>query len=167
MSSMTGDQRCFRVTLSTAAVVAEEAGDDHHRGTRDSEKARHSLSHIQSQRTEHNARNAAATGINPDPAVEDAGEELWMKRLGLSRYIAGLRKDEVAESYKLSSVEANSTLQMLHDISNQVLSQVWRECQHGPQQRLTDPQAVRVCSFWHADVRLERLARQSVSSDSS
>ncbi|KAF2158384.1 hypothetical protein M409DRAFT_61707 [Zasmidium cellare ATCC 36951] len=72
-----------------------------------------------------------------------------MKKLGLSRYTAGLQKDEIAESYKLRS-EDSTTLIALRDTSLSILRQTWRECRHGTQQRLTDPQAARISSFWHA-----------------
>ena len=41
-------------------------------------------------------------------------------------------------------------LKDLRDISGRLLRETWQQCQHAPQQRMTDPQAARISSFWHA-----------------
>jgi hypothetical protein len=55
----------------------------------------------------------------------------------------------MAASYKTETKDSNAPKD-LRDISGRVLRETWQQCQHGPQQRMTDPQAARISSFWHA-----------------
>ena len=73
-----------------------------------------------------------------------------MKKLGLSRYVAGLYKDEMATSYRPSETEDDLALKDLRKTSRKVLHETWKWCQHGSQQRMTDPQATRISSFWYS-----------------
>lgn len=62
--------------------------------------------------------------------VKDISEELWMKKLGPSRYVVRLRKDEMATSYKTSETEdANAFKYLLC----QLLRGMWWQSQHGPE----------------------------------
>jgi superfamily II DNA helicase RecQ len=72
-----------------------------------------------------------------------------MKSLGLDKYVAGLHKDEMAASYKVSKPEPDTVLQDLCDVNEQLLRETLRSCQLGSEQRMTDPQACRISSFWH------------------
>ena len=156
--AMTGDVQYFRVYSSPNVsqngrphnperanmehLPIEESND--HR-----QAARHFLIALQSQRKENEAIVASRANQNPDSKSKNVVDELWMKKLGLHRYVAGLYKDEMAVSYKAETEDSNA-LKDLRDISGRLLRETWQQCQHGPQQRMTDPQAARISSFWHA-----------------
>ena len=156
--AMTGDVRYFRVNpshnLSPNGDLPnpEQANVEHlpidesndHR-----QAANHFLSSLQSQRKENEAIVASRANRNPDSKAKDVDDELWMKKLGLHRYVAGLYKNEMAASYKTETKDSNA-LKDLRDISGTLLRETWQQCQHGPQQRMTDPQAARISSFWQA-----------------
>lgn len=105
--SMTGDVRYFRVvsaqdhaTPDSLNTIDESQSCSRHQyndRSKEGQRAKHFLDFQQSQRKEHDAIAAAAANVNPDPTQKSFDEELWMKRLGISRYIAGLQKDEMAE----------------------------------------------------------------------
>ena len=73
-----------------------------------------------------------------------------MKNLGLDQYVAKLDKDEMISSYRASQTDDEEALQDLREVSLELLRETWRSCQRGPGQRMTDPQAARISSFWHA-----------------
>jgi superfamily II DNA helicase RecQ len=153
----TGDRRYFRVTTKP---ILSEIGDllssnqAHSLLSREDEEgerqAKEFLGRVDEQRRENVAVTKAAANMNPDPTAQNNTDELWMKKLGVSKYIAGLWKDEMAESYRFSDVDKTSALKDLCDVTSEVLRKTWWECQHGPDQRMTDPQAARISSFWHA-----------------
>lgn len=156
--SMTADVRYFRVLTSTTEGLMETppvpCSPINQVGSADDEETRRRasqfLERLQAQRQEHELIAATAANRNPDPTAEASGEELWMKKLGISRYIAGLHKDEMVVSYRVPEAEDDVALSDLRQVSGQMLRETWRWCQHGTSQRMTDPQAARISSFWHA-----------------
>ena len=159
--AMTGDIQYFRVSsttptaraLSNSGRAVEEWPNLEHATVDRCEPSRQAdefPSRMQAQKQESDAIAKAAANVNPDPKAEGAGQELWIKQLGISRYVAGLHKDEMADSYKHSDTEDSAALKDLRDISIKILRETWKWCQHGPEQRLTDPQAGRISSFWYA-----------------
>lgn len=156
--SMTGDRRYFRVISSDDGTAIEEPGDGGHDGRatcelqdQGRERADAFLAQLRSRRLRHETAAAVAANVNLDPDTKHGETELWMKKLGLDRYVAGLRKDEMAASYRLPETEGDDgALQDLCDVSQQLLFETWRSCQLGLEQRMTDPQAARISSFWHA-----------------
>lgn len=152
--SMTGERRYFRVAHATADSEnnveggnnSEIRGDDEERA----QQASQFLEQLRIKRDKHHAIAKAAQNMNPDPTEKGAGVELWMKKLGIDRYVAGIYKDEMATSYKPSESEDCAGLRDLREVSNRLLRETWQWCQYGPQQRLTDPQAARISSFWLA-----------------
>ncbi|KAJ9624572.1 hypothetical protein H2203_005307 [Taxawa tesnikishii (nom. ined.)] len=77
------------------------------------EQASQFIERLRVQQGQHEAIAAAAANVNPDSAARGARVELWMKKLGLDRYVAGLRKDEMAASYQSSETDDESGL---HDL---------------------------------------------------
>ena len=153
----TGDRQYFRVIPKSvlpgdADLPSSNHGDIQQSRDRDERErqAREFLDRVNDQRKENLAITAAATNVNPDPTAQNTTDELWMKKLGISKYVAGLWKDEMAESYRSSSNTESNAFKDLCDITREVLRKTWWECQHGPQQRMTDPQAARISSFWYA-----------------
>jgi hypothetical protein len=55
----------------------------------------------------------------------------------------------MAKSYKPLDANGSSELEDLCDVIVGMLRKTWWECQHGPQQRITDLQAARISSFWY------------------
>jgi hypothetical protein len=102
---------------------------------------------LRAQRLEHEANATAAANVNPDGNLGQDNAELWMKQLGLDKFVAGLCKDEMAASYKIAKPEPDSLLQDFCDVNRQLLMETYRSCQLGPGQRMTDPQAARISSF--------------------
>ncbi|KAK6436400.1 hypothetical protein LTR95_007407 [Oleoguttula sp. CCFEE 5521] len=155
---MTGDVRYFRVTTSSSgyqqddcSVLQRPIGEASAIEDDESlQQASYFLKLLRAQRTEHEAIAMAAANRNPDPLMDDAGEELWMKKLGISRYLAGLHKDETAASYTSPESGEDAAVSDLRDVSDKILRETWSWCQHGPAQRMTDPPAARISSFWHA-----------------
>ena len=156
--SMTRDIRCFRVrahSMLSNDDLVQRSGRSNEQSSTDEgdEQQRQSTSfveHFRMQQEQHESIAAAAANTNPDPSKQDTGVELWMKRLGVSQYVAGLRKDEMVDSYKSSELDDSAALIDLREVSVKVLRETWRWCQHGAAQRMTDPQAARISSFWHA-----------------
>ncbi|KAI4844030.1 hypothetical protein E4T44_06427, partial [Aureobasidium sp. EXF-8845] len=165
--SMSGDRRYFRVESSDTPDDAQDTDEEAPDGARAHSSATTPqasrgrnvdealertagsfVSSLRTQRLQHEARATAAANVNPESNPGQGGVELWMKQLGLDRYVAGLHKDEMAASYKISKPEPDTVLQDLCDISDQLLRETFRWCQLGPEQRMTDPQAARVSSFW-------------------
>jgi hypothetical protein len=75
-------------------------GDISHTTDRES-RAQEFLDRVNEQRKENLAITAATTNVNPDPSAQNTTDELWMKKLGVSNYIAGLWRDEMAKSYNI------------------------------------------------------------------
>jgi hypothetical protein len=156
--SMTGDRRYFRVLPPTNTLAGvdiphleEESLNQFSRDDPDStQEASNFLKQLRDQRQKHISIATAGANVNPDPTTKGAGVELWMKKLGIDRYIAGIHKDEMAISYKPSDSDDSVALQDLRKVSTQLLTETWQWCQYGTRQRLTDPQAARISSFWHA-----------------
>jgi hypothetical protein len=90
-------------------------------GSRNDREAREAtkvlVSELRTKRLEYEASAMAASNVNPDADSEQSGVELWMKQLGLDKYIAGLRKDEMAASYKISKTESDTLLQDFYDVN--------------------------------------------------
>lgn len=146
--SMTGDRRYFRVISSDGGHEGRATDELQDQGR---EQADAFLAQLRSRRLKHETAAAAAANVNPDPDTKHGETELWMRKLGLDRYVAGLRKDEMAASYRLPETEGDDgALRDLCDVSQQLLLETWRSCQHGSEQRMTDPQAARISGFWHA-----------------
>jgi hypothetical protein len=150
----TGDRHYFRVIRNSSLPGDRDLpelnqGDISHTidGGR---QAQEFLDRVNDQRKDNLAITAATTNVNPDPTAQNTTDELWMKKLGVSKYIAGLWKDEMAESYKPLDANGSSALKDFCDVTIGMLRKTWWECQHGPQQRMTDPQAARISSFWYA-----------------
>lgn len=145
----TGDRRYFRVTPAPILTSASDlSGASQPRKETDGDRqAQEFLARVIGQREANSAINAGAANVNPDTTAKGATDELWMKKLGVSRYIAGLRKDEMAESYKACKINESIELKDLCEITSKMLHKTWGKCQHGPQQRMTDPQAARISSF--------------------
>jgi hypothetical protein len=61
--------------------------------------------------------------VNPDPTVKGTRVELWMKKLGIDRYIAGIHKDEIAISYKPSELDDSIALEDLRKVSTRLLTE--------------------------------------------
>ena len=125
---MTGERRYFRVIEPLQPVqpdeerpercttaVNDDAEDDNLR------PANQFLAHVRAQREEHANIVASAANVNPDPTVNGCGSELWMRKLGLDRYVAGLRKDEMVASYEVRDDEDPIELRDLREISERVL----------------------------------------------
>ena len=154
--SMTGDAQYFRVTSDASGdsdlVDPERVSPDQTISDNPDfrQQASDFLGRLGAQRKEHESIAAETANVIPDPAAQGAGEELWMKKLGVNRYVAKLRKDEMAASYKACPAEDSAALKDLRDVSGRVLRETWQWCQHGSQQRMTDPQAARISSFWYA-----------------
>lgn len=152
---ITGDRQYFRV--APKGNMAGTAGPSEARSSsskvysdlnnKAQEQASQFIERLRVQQGQHEAIAAAAANVNPDSAARGARVELWMKKLGLDRYVAGLRKDEMAASYQSSETDDESGLHDLCEVSAKVLRETWQWCQHGPQQRMTDPQAARISSF--------------------
>ncbi len=49
-----------------------------------------------------------------------------MKQLRISRYVVGLHKDEIADSYKHSATEDLAALKDLRNISIKILRKTWK-----------------------------------------
>jgi len=133
--AMTGDIQYFRVSSTTPTVRAlalsssgqavDEWPNPEHATIDRCEPSRQAdefLSRMQAQKKESDAVAEAAANVNPDPTAEGAGQELWMKQLGISGYVAGLHKDEMADSYKHSAAEDSAALKDLRDISKKYFS---------------------------------------------
>jgi superfamily II DNA helicase RecQ len=104
---------------------------------------------LRTERAQHEADASARANVNPDADSREGGVELWMTRLGLDRYLAGLRKDEMIASYKVAKTEERDLeLRELCEISEELLWDTLRSCQPGPQQRMTEPQSNRISKFW-------------------
>ena len=102
---------------------------------------------LRAQRLEHEANATAAANVNPDGDLGQGSVELWMKQLGLDKFVAGLCKDEMAASYKIAKPEPDPLLEDFCDVNRRLLMETYRSCQLGPGQRMTDPQAARISSF--------------------
>jgi len=152
----TGDVRYFRVQdiaadSGTAQTPVRPSGEPHDVYDQEpSAPIRHFLQQSQLQRIQQAERAVEHAKSIPDSDSSDVGFELWMKKLGVDRYVRGLRKDEMASSYRIACAEDTSALQDLRDVSLALLHETSRWCQHGPEQRMTDPQAARISSFWSA-----------------
>ena len=114
---MTGDVQYFRVNSSP--VVSEDGRPQNPRrpsmehvpieeSNNHRQVARHFLSALQTQREENEAIVASRGNQNPDSKSKNVDDELWMKKLGLHRYVAGLYKDEMAASYKTETKDSDA-----------------------------------------------------------
>lgn len=134
--SMTGDRRYFRVVTPTNTSdgvdvphLEEESLSQFSRDDPDrTQEASHFLKKLRDQRQKHMSIATAEANVNPDPTMKGAGVELWMKKLGVDRYIAGIHKDEMATSYKPSESDDSVALQDLRKVSTQLLSETWQWC---------------------------------------
>lgn len=143
--SMTGERRYFRV----AGIPLLNPQSDQTGNAQQHARAQDFLTRLRAQREKCEAAALDAAQINPDPAAEDGASELWMKKLGLDRYIAGLRKDEMADSYRVREDHDDvHVVRGLQEASARVLRETWQWCQRGNDQRLTDPQAARISKYW-------------------
>ena len=154
---MNGDIRYFRVRPDDSgdAATRDAAQPDNARAhssatshVRDDSQATYGetqvdanafVSKLRTQRLEREAMTAAAANVNPDVNEGQRGVEPWMKQLGIHKFVAGLHKDEMAASYKISKSESDSLLRDLCDVSKQLLQETYQSTQLGPEQRLTDP----------------------------
>ncbi|KAK4552412.1 hypothetical protein LTR86_010426 [Recurvomyces mirabilis] len=140
---MTGDVRYFRVTTSSSGyqqddcsvlqrpiVEASAIEDDE-----TLQQASYFLELLRARRAEHEAIAMAAANRNPDPRMDDAGEELWMKKLGISRYLAGLHKTKWPLRTKVRSRKKTPLYPTFE------MSATRSFARHG---------AARISSFWHA-----------------
>jgi hypothetical protein len=89
----TGDRHYFRVIRNSSLtgdgdLPDSNQGDISH--TIDGEsQAQEFLDRVNEQRKDNLAITIATTDINPDPTAQNTTDELWMKKLGVRRYIAG------------------------------------------------------------------------------
>lgn len=164
--SSSSDVRYFRVrsgaeTTPTATATQQPRNNGRDEGGLphlDAEEEHHSddrcdtevyLTRLRRDRAQYEADAAARANVNPDTDSRETGIELWMSRLGLDRYLAGLHKDEMLAAYEISKPEeGDSHLQELCEISEELLRDTLRSCQSGPLQRMTEPQANRINKFW-------------------
>jgi hypothetical protein len=81
---------------------------------------------LRTQRLEHEADAVAAANVNPNADEGQGDVELWMRRLGLQKYVAGLHKDVMAASYRIFRSVPDLLLQDLCDVSKQLLREAYR-----------------------------------------
>ncbi|KAK4551266.1 hypothetical protein LTR86_011263 [Recurvomyces mirabilis] len=156
--SMTGDVRYFQVTPRLSSREYEALHAIRSPNTRpvvsEDERSQYQadcfLESLQAQRKAHKTLVTGAANKVPDPARDDVGMEPWIKKLGLHQYVAGLHKDEMVASYRPPETEDDRALLDLREVSAELLRETWRWCQQGREQRLTEPQAARISSFWQA-----------------
>lgn len=123
--SVTGNRRYFRVVHPAANPENNVEGSSCSEVSADEEERRQQatqfMQQLRSQREKHNSIAKAAQNVNPDPTQKGAGVELWMKKLGNDRFIAGIYKDEMTTSYKPLESEDSQALQDLREVSNRML----------------------------------------------
>jgi hypothetical protein len=83
------------------------------------------LKQLRDQRQKHTSIATAEANVNPDPIKKGTGVELWIKKLGIDRYIAGIHKDKMAISYKPSESDDSVALQDLRKVSTRLLIEIW------------------------------------------
>jgi hypothetical protein len=131
---------------STASHLATWNRSDDDAGCDDTEAF---LERLRTEPAQCEADASARANVNPSADSREGGVELWMTRLGLDRYLAGLRKDEMIASYKVAKTqECDLELQELCKISEGLLWDTLRSCQPEPQQRMIEPQSNRISKFW-------------------
>jgi hypothetical protein len=110
-----GEPNDDRTRGSGSVIMPYVSGSRNDREAREATKVL--VSELRTKRLEYEASAMAASNVNPDADSEQSGVELWMKQLGLDKYIAGLRKDEMAASYKISKTESDTLLQDFYDVN--------------------------------------------------
>jgi hypothetical protein len=131
---MTGDRQYFRIApliITTDGMDAprleEESLSQFSRIGPDSiQEVSYFLKQLRDQRQKHTFIAIAEANVNPDPITKGTGVELWMKKLGIDRYIAGIHKDKIAISYKPSESDDSIALQDLRKVSTRLLKETWQ-----------------------------------------
>ena len=149
--SMTSDRQYFRIAEEPRCEegIQDTPNDEPDlQAALDDPSTQEFLLQSQERRKRHEQITADTSNRVPDPN-HGQGTELWMAKLGIDQYVAGLHKDEMAKSYKDEGGEEHTGLSDLQITSTRILRETWQTCQVGASQRMTDPQAARISSFWH------------------